>query len=78
MLCHSKRSHSKCSHSKYSHGKYSHSKYSHSGGRREATAVHAGQGLTADIWQYGSGLGAERTLNMAPMFVTLEVFQLSG
>ena len=40
--------------------------------------MHAGQGLTADIWQYGSGLGAERTLNMAPMFVTLEVFQLSG
>ena len=44
------------------------------GGRRRATAVHAGrrEGSTADWEQHGE----ERTQNMPNIVVTLDVFQL--
>ena len=47
------------------------------GGRRRATAVHAACGGGLDC-RFGAGHGEERTPNMAPMVVTLDVSKLSG
>ena len=43
--------------------------------RRRQAATCRVQGLTASM---GQGNGEERTLNIQPMFLTLEVSQLSG
>ena len=42
------------------------------GGRRRATAEHAACRGGLDC-KFGAGRGEERTLNICPMFVTLEV-----
>ena len=47
------------------------------GGRRRATAVQAACRAGLDC-RFGAGRGEERTLNMLPMSVTLEVSKLSG